>query len=128
MSEALAMVCNTLNSLPSPVIILNKEGVVVDANIAAKETHGVDCLTDISLPEEVLDSLSKVLSGENCTVMCKVSNKKTGKEVWLDVMANPVYTNSSSQPTGVSLYERDVTTRRAFVEELKTLRKTRAKR
>lgn len=123
MSEALVMVRNALNTLPNPVIVLGKDGAVVDANLVACEMHGVDQLGDFTFPEEVTESMAKALLGENCTIECKVTNKKTGKDVWLKVTANPVYTNVSSQPTGVSLFEKDVTSRRAFVEELKTMKR-----
>lgn len=126
MSEALVMVCNALNTLPNPVIVLGKDGAVVDANLAACEVHGVDSLTEFSFPEEVTESLTKALTGENCTIECKVRNKKTGKDVWLKITANPVYTNVSTKPTGVSLFEKDVTSRRAFVEELKSLKRGRS--
>lgn len=123
MSEALVMVCNALNTLPNPVIVLGKDGAVIDANLAACETHGVDSLLELSMPREVVEAMPTVLSGESCNIECKVRNKKTGKDVWLKITANPVYTSVSTKPTGVSLFEKDVTSRRAFVEELKTLKR-----
>lgn len=121
MTDSLRMVCNVLNSLPNSVVIYDKDGRIVDANQAACLTHGVEEISDIELAPEQRAWLEKALLGEYCTSEYKIRDKRTGKERWLKVHCNPVYTDSDT-PVGVSFFEKDITSQKEITMELLKLK------
>lgn len=121
MSDSLVMLCNVLNSLPNSVIVIGKDGKVIDANQAACLTHGVDSISELSVTDEVKEALTRALTGEYCQTEYKIVNRKTGKELWLKARCNPVYTNGET-PAGVSLFEKDVTSQKQMINELKSIK------
>lgn len=123
MSESLVVICNALNSLPSSVIIFDKEGKILDANQAACLTHGVERISDLgaAVSHEILEQVGNAIKGEYCTAEYKTTNKKTGKELWLRAKCNPVYTTEGT-PSGVSVFEKDITAQKALITELKSMK------
>lgn len=119
MSEALAVICNVLNSLPHSVVVCNKDGKVLDANQAARLVHEVASLEDL---EGCLkkDQIDKALKGEYCTYEYSKTTSN-GKKIWLKVQCNPVYTDSL-EPVGVSIFEKDITAQKEMIQELLNLK------
>ena len=121
MPDSLRMVCNVLNSLPNSVVIYDKDGKIVDANQAACLTHGVDAMSEMELLPEQREALGRALNGEYCTAEYKIRHRKTGKERWLKVHCNPVYTDGTD-PVGASFFEKDITSQKEIAMELLKLK------
>ena len=121
MPDSLRMVCNVLNSLPNSVVIFDKDGKVVDGKQAACITHGVEGMSDLELLPEQKEGLLKALGGEYSVCEYKIIHRKTGKERWLKVHCNPVYTDGAD-PVGASFFEKDVTSQKEIATELLKLK------
>lgn len=117
MPDSIMILCNVLNSLPSSVIVYDALGKIVDANQAACYVHGVDHIADLEKPASAEEAIRKALTGEFCTTEYCIVNKKTGKQRWLKVQCNPVYTTGDT-PVGVSLFEKDITSQKELMIEL----------
>ena len=121
MSDALRMIVNTLNSLPSSVLIYDREGRLIDANQTAYIMHGVSSMEEIDPPEGVAKAREKAMTGEYCTTEYRIVDKKTGKERWLKAHCNPVYTEGDGL-VGVSIFEKDITSQKEIMKELLSLK------
>lgn len=106
---------HVIQSLPTSVILLDKNKNLVECNQAACVIHQEVSLEEL-LKSEIVDSaLDKGASGEYCSV-----EYKNGKR-WLRLNINPVYDERGHQ-VGISVFEKDITSKKSMIDYLSSLR------
>lgn len=114
---ASALIGPIVHSLPTSVILLDKDKNLVECNQAACIIHQDIPIESLLKCEEVNDALDRGASGEYCTVdFCYDPANR-----WLRLNINPVYNDQGAQ-IGISIFEKDITAKKAMISHLMSLR------
>lgn len=106
---------HVIQSLPTSVILFDKNKNLIECNQAACVIHQEVPLEELLKSEGVDRALDKGASGEYCSV-----EYQNGKR-WLRLNINPVYDDQGHQ-VGISVFEKDITSKKSMINYLTSLR------